>query len=129
MILRAPSAGPSYSIFIKQPCRPGALHGMLLIPFGTFSVESGKLTQEIWPNISDDSVSAFSRFQPSPTCVSWIAGVEASHSIRANYGRLMRWWITTPETGGYTSRLAGDDNFEFWISTDGVEADFSPFKR
>jgi hypothetical protein len=121
------------SIFHPTETRWSAATALALVLPGLLSAgEPGKLTEELWTGISGTSISSLTShadYPDSPTSVAKIAGVEPAATIGDNYGRRLRGYLTAPQTGSYTFWIAGDDNCEFWLSSDSSPAGKSLIAR
>lgn len=81
--------------------------------------EPGKLTREVWNNVTGSAVSNLSdlpRFHGGPDAVSLVSGAVAPSNAGDNYGSRLRGYVTAPVTGDYTFWESGDDAVELWFS-------------
>jgi hypothetical protein len=85
----------------------------------------GTVLYERWTGISGTAVSALTSnaaYPNSPSFTDHITSLEGPTNILDNYGTRIRGYLYPPTTGNYTFWIAGDDNCELWLSTDGTPA-------
>ncbi|MCH6258184.1 BNR-4 repeat-containing protein [Puniceicoccaceae bacterium K14] len=82
----------------------------------------GSFTHELWSGIEGDGLAALSEAPNFPYAPEFQEEVEGSLesfiSWGEDYGSRMRGMIHAPTSGEYTFYIAGDDNCEFWLSSD-----------
>ena len=94
-------------------------------PLTTPVTALGTILYERWTGISGTAVSALTSnpaYPNSPSFTDYITSLEGPTNILDNYGTRIRGYLYPPTTGSYTFWIAGDDNCELWLSTDGTPA-------
>lgn len=85
----------------------------------------GSVLREWWTGISGAGVSNLTsnpNYPNNPTGRELITCLEGPVNWTDNYGTRMRGYLYPPTTGSYTFWIAGDDNCQLWLSTDGTPA-------
>jgi len=85
----------------------------------------GTVLYERWDGISGAAVSYLTSnpaYPDSPSFVGQLTSLEGPTNIAENYGTRIRGYLYPPATGAYTFWIAGDDNCQLWLSTDGTPA-------
>ena len=85
----------------------------------------GTILYERWTGISGAGVSNLTSnaaFPDSPSFTTHYTSLEGPINLAENYGTRFRGYLYPPATGSYTFWIAGDDNCELWLSTDGTPA-------
>lgn len=85
----------------------------------------GTILRECWFGISGTAVEALTSnadYPDSPFIVEQLTSLEGPTDWNNDYGTRIRGYLYPPETGDYTFWIAGDDNCELWLSTDGTPA-------
>jgi len=85
----------------------------------------GEILYERWTGISGTAVSALTSnpaYPDSPSFTDYLTTLEGPTDILNYYGTRIRGYLYPPATGSYTFWIAGDDNCELWLSTDGTPA-------
>ena len=88
---------------------------------GDLCVATGKVLYERWENIPGTAVSDLTnspKFSQAPDVTMELDILEAPQDVGDQYGCRIRGYICAPATGAYTFWVEGDDNVEFWLSTD-----------
>ena len=83
----------------------------------------GTILRECWIGISGTAVSdltSISEFPGSPFISEQLTSLEGPVDWSNDYGARIRGYLYPPATGSYTFWIAGDDNCELWLSTDGT---------
>jgi hypothetical protein len=83
----------------------------------------GTVLYERWTGISGTAVSALTSnpaYPDSPSFTDYLTTLEGPTDILDYYGTRIRGYLYPPATGNYTFWIAGDDNCELWLSTDGT---------
>jgi hypothetical protein len=83
----------------------------------------GFVRRHVWTGISGQTVSDLtnrSTYPLNPNFQLWSADLDlpASENFGSYYGQRLYGLIVAPETGAYTFWIAGDNECEFWLSTD-----------
>ncbi|UOQ77186.1 PA14 domain-containing protein [Hymenobacter sp. 5516J-16] len=82
---------------------------------------TGSILREQWNNVGGSAVADIP-VQTAPASTSQLTQFESSRNLGDNYGARIRGYLCPPQTGAYTFWLAGDDNCELWLSSDGDPA-------
>ncbi len=85
----------------------------------------GSVLREWWTGISGASVShltSHADYPDNPTGRELLTSVEGPINWNEEYGTRIRGYLYPPTTGSYTFWIAGDDNCQLWLSTDGTPA-------
>ena len=88
-------------------------------------IATGTILREWWTGISGGAVSDLTsnaNYPNNPTGRQQISIFEAPANWAENYGTRIRGYLYPPTTGSYTFWIAGDDNCQLWLSTDGSPA-------
>lgn len=88
----------------------------------------GTVLREWWTGISGTSVSSLTsnaNYPDNPSGSEKITRLEGPIGWNDNYGTRIRGYLHSPTTGAYTFWIAGDDNCQLWLSTDGNPANAS----
>jgi hypothetical protein len=88
----------------------------------------GTILREWWTGISGAAVSNLTsnpNYPNNPTGRQPITLLEGPVNWAENYGTRIRGYVYPPATGSYTFWIAGDDNCQLWLSTDGSPANKS----
>ena len=80
---------------------------------------SGNVTQDTWTNITGTTVASIP-VSTAPNSTSILTSLETPSNIADNYGVRIRGYIVPTATGNYTFYVAGDDNAEFYLSSDNL---------
>mgnify|MGYP003835807941 CR=1 FL=1 len=83
----------------------------------------GSILYERWVGISGTAVSDLTsnvNYPDNPSLTSYITLLEGPTNIDESYGSRIHGYLYPPATGSYTFWIAGDDNCELWLSTDGT---------
>ena len=83
----------------------------------------GTILYERWIGISGtavDSLTSNSDFPDHPFIVSQLDTLEGVTDSMDEYGSRISGYLYPPTTGDYTFWIAGDDNCQLWLSTDGT---------
>lgn len=86
----------------------------------SFAGEPGKMTREVWSDLSGSRLSAFSngpRYWKAADKVATFSGAAAPANTGDNYASRVRAIITAPASGNYTFWIASDDDCELRLST------------
>ena len=89
---------------------------------GVSCLGSGTILREQWNNLSGSSLSGQNLDALIPTSSSLLTEISIISNVGDNYASRMRGYICAPLSGNYTFWIAGDDNCELWLSTDGSSA-------
>ncbi len=87
----------------------------------------GGLKREVWYGIAGDLLPALTgsdTFYGAPHVDGFMAGAATPVDVAENYGQRLRGYVTIPATGSYRFHVAGDNETELWLATDG-----SPFSK
>jgi aryl-phospho-beta-D-glucosidase BglC (GH1 family) len=82
----------------------------------------GTILREWWTGISGTAVSNLTsnaNYPNNPSGREQIRLLEGPVNWADNYGTRIRGYVYPPTTGSYTFWIAGDDNCQLWLSTDG----------
>jgi hypothetical protein len=90
-------------------------------PASTICQGTGGITREYWGNVSGDFIGSIP-VNNTPTSRSQLSSFEVPSNVADNYGQRVRGYICAPVSGNYTFYIAGDNNAELWLSTDGNTA-------
>jgi hypothetical protein len=85
----------------------------------------GTILHERWIGISGTSVADLTSnpdYPDRPFTVNQLTSLEGAIDWMDDYGSRIRGYLYPPATGNYTFWIAGDDNCELWLSTDGAPA-------
>lgn len=85
----------------------------------------GIILREYWTGISGTSISALTssvNYPDNPTGRQMLQSLEGPIGFADNYGTRIRGFLHPPADGFYTFWIAGDDNCQLWLSTDGSPA-------
>ena len=85
----------------------------------------GTILYERWNGISGGSVASLTSnaaYPDNPSVTDQLTTLEGPTNLTENYGTRIRGYLYPPSTGSYTFWIAGDDNCELWLSTDGTPA-------
>ncbi len=85
----------------------------------------GKVLREWWMGIGGTAVhnlTSHANYPNNPTGREMITKFEGPSGFGDNYGTRIRGYLHPPTTGNYTFWIAGDDNCQLWLSTDGSPA-------
>ncbi len=85
----------------------------------------GLILREWWTGISGAAVSQLTsniHYPNNPSGRQLITSLEGPVNWAENYGTRIRGYLYPPTTGSYTFWIAGDDNSQLWLSTDGSPA-------
>ncbi|MDX2186922.1 MAG: PA14 domain-containing protein [Opitutaceae bacterium] len=77
----------------------------------------GSVAQATWTGLSGTLVSAINRANV-PSYGRSLTSLETAQNQGDNFGTLIRGYLKPTVTGTYRFWIAGDDNSEFWLSTD-----------
>ena len=83
---------------------------------------ANKIKYEYWLNIAGTAVSdllADARYPSSPDSATYVDLFQSPADWADNYGQRLWGWLKPPQTGDYTFWIAGDDEQQLWLSTDG----------
>ncbi len=87
----------------------------------------GYLGRQLWENISGTTLAelrSHSHFLQPPDLRDLVSVAAIPVNIGDNYGQRLRGILKAPVSGLYTFWVSGDNNCEFWLSTD-----LNPFKK
>ena len=93
----------------------------ITIPFTAL----GSILRETWIGISGtavDNLVSDASYLGMPFVSEKITSLEGPTNWNNNYGSRIRGYLYPPATGNYTFWIAGDDNCELWLSSDGTPA-------
>jgi hypothetical protein len=82
----------------------------------------GTVLRQWWSGISGTSVSNLTsnvNYPDNPSGSEKITSLEGPSGWGDNYGTRIRGYLHPPSSGSYTFWIAGDDNCQLWLSTDG----------
>ncbi|MBN1766171.1 MAG: hypothetical protein JW860_12995 [Sedimentisphaerales bacterium] len=85
----------------------------------------GTILREWWTGISGAAVSNLTsnaNYPDNPSGSEQLTSFDGPVNWTENYGTRIRGYLYPPTTGDYTFWIAGDDNCELWLSTDGTSA-------
>ncbi|MCE5184518.1 MAG: hypothetical protein LLF76_00130 [Planctomycetaceae bacterium] len=85
----------------------------------------GTILRQWWTNVPGTAVSNLTsnaNYPNNPTGLQQINLLEAPINWADNYGTRIRGYVYPPATGSYTFWIAGDDNCQLWLSTNGTAA-------
>jgi len=88
----------------------------------------GTILYERWDGIPGSSVSSLTSnpaYPNNPSFAGRLTALEGPSNIGENYGTRIRGYLYPPATGPYTFWIAGDDNCQLRLSTDGNPANAS----
>lgn len=88
----------------------------------------GTILRELWIGISGTSVTDLTSnpdYPDSPFSSDELTSLEGSTNWMDEYGTRIRGYLYPPTTGSYTFWIAGNDNCQLWLSTDGTTANAS----
>jgi hypothetical protein len=83
----------------------------------------GTILREWWNGISGTAVSYLTsnaNYPDNPTGGNQLTRLEGPIDWNDSYGTRIRGYVYPPASGDYTFWIAGDDNCELWLSTDGT---------
>ncbi len=93
--------------------------------FTTADGVANKILYEVWEDISGDNLSALTGhadYPDNPTTSEYVDSFESPVDWADNYGQRFMGWLKPPQTGDYTFWIAGDNEQQLWLSTDGSPA-------
>ncbi|HZG74217.1 MAG TPA: fibronectin type III domain-containing protein, partial [Paenibacillus sp.] len=85
---------------------------------------TGSIVREYWTGVAGGAVSSIP-VTTTPSGTSTLTSLEGPTDWANSYGTRIRGFLTPSTTGSYTFYVAGDDNAELWLSTDGNPANKS----
>ena len=83
----------------------------------------GTILRECWTGISGTAVqdlTSHADYPDRPFTTNQLTRLEGPTNWMDEYGTRIRGYLYPPTTGDYTFWIAGDDNCELWLSTDGT---------
>ncbi len=83
----------------------------------------GSILREVWIGISGTTINdltSISDYPDTPFISEQITSLEGPTNWTNEYGTRIRGYLYPPATGDYTFWVAGDDNCELWLSSDGT---------
>jgi hypothetical protein len=81
-----------------------------------------KIKYEYWLNLPGTAVSDLTsnaNYPSNPDSSTFVDAFQSPADWADNYGQRLWGWLKPPETGDYTFWIAGDDEQQLWLSTDG----------
>ena len=78
---------------------------------------TGSIGWEQWANVYGSTVASIPT-TTTPTATATLTSLESAHNIGDFYGARIRGYVCAPQSGSYTFKIAGDDDCQFWLSTD-----------
>jgi hypothetical protein len=96
-----------------------------LAPAAVAPPPTGTVLREFWKGISGHILSNLTghpNFPNSPSGTSQVTNLEVPVDFGDDYGTRLRGYVHPPQTGLYTFWITGDDQYEFWLSTDDTPA-------
>ncbi|SFI31080.1 Chitodextrinase [Paenibacillus sp. UNC496MF] len=113
------TANTAYTFTVKAKDAAGnvsAASNALNVTTNASSGGSGTVTREYWTGISGSSVTTIPT-GTTPSGTETLTSLEGPTNWADNYGDRIRGYITPPTTGTYTFYIAGDDESQFYLST------------
>jgi hypothetical protein len=110
---------------VRDQANITALTGGPALPPPSGGNAMGTVLYERWTGISDTSVSKLTsnaNYPDNPSYTGQLTSLEGPANIADDYGSRIRGYLYPPTTGDYTFWIAGDDNCQLKISTDGSPA-------
>ena len=92
-----------------------------LLPAPPPAARTGTILREYWTGIGGVAVEDLlknPRFPDRPSGTSQETALEGPADFANDYGTRLRGFLHPPQTGPYTFWIAGDDQYELWLSTD-----------
>jgi len=83
---------------------------------------ANKILWEWWTGIGGTAVSVLTSnaaYPANPTGKQYVDAFQSAVDWADNYGQRLWGWLKPPQTGDYTFWIAGDDEQQLWLSTDG----------
>jgi hypothetical protein len=87
--------------------------------------EPGKVQIRFWDNVAGakvEALTALASYPDSPTETSELQQLQSLNNRSDNYGAMIQGFIAPPATGEYRFFVSGDDETQFWLSTDETPA-------
>ncbi|MDX2141103.1 MAG: carbohydrate-binding protein [Chloroflexota bacterium] len=95
------------------------------VPTPTILPGAGSVLREVWLNVQGTNIAnlrALSGFPASPNVCTLLSTIQTSPNGGDNYGLRLRGFIIPSTSAAYTFWTAGDDDHEFWLSTNASPA-------
>ena len=92
---------------------------MAALPTLLSAGEPGRMTREIWQNLSGSKLSDFTaspQFWQAPSTVSTFVGAAAPRNTGSNFAARIRAYFIAPVSGSYIFWIASDDDSELFLS-------------
>ncbi|HPP55658.1 MAG TPA: PA14 domain-containing protein [Anaerohalosphaeraceae bacterium] len=92
------------------------------VPVTINTTAMGRILRETWTGIAGGTVSHLTSHPSYPNAPSgrdWPANLEGPTNWADSYGTRIRGYLHPPATGSYTFYIAGDNEAQLWLSTDG----------
>ncbi len=90
--------------------------------FTTADGITNKILYEVWESIGGDNLSALTGhadYPNNPTTSEYVDSFQSPVDWADNYGQRLMGWLKPPQTGDYTFWIAGDNEQQLWLSSDG----------
>ncbi|NBC68376.1 hypothetical protein GT003_05125 [Paenibacillus sacheonensis] len=113
------TASTAYTFSVKAKDAAGnvsSASNALSVTTSAASGGSGSVTREYWTGVSGTSVSTIPT-GTTPSGTDTLTSLEGPTNWADNYGDRIRGYITPTTSGSYTFYIAGDDESQFYLST------------
>lgn len=93
------------------------------VPVTLSQTAMGRILRETWNGIEGGTVSlltSHSSYPDQPSERDWLANLEGPTNRADSYGTRIRGYLHPPAAGIYTFFIAGDNDCQLWLSTDGT---------